>query len=48
LPDTAVQETRERAAVKSSSCVFPQLRITVSLAPSDLKGGDGVVGGDLR
>ncbi len=39
LPDAAVQEAKERvrAAVKSSGCVFPQRRITVNLAPADLK-----------
>ena len=39
LPDTAVQEARERvrAAVRNSGCVFPAKRITVNLAPADLK-----------
>ncbi|MCL5266232.1 MAG: YifB family Mg chelatase-like AAA ATPase [Chloroflexi bacterium] len=39
LPDTAVQEARERvrAAIKNSGCFFPQKRITVNLAPADLK-----------
>src|SRR5450756_2562017 len=39
LPDAAVQEAKERvrAAVKNSGCVFPQRRITVNLAPADLK-----------
>lgn len=39
LPDAAVQEAKERvrAAVKNSNCVFPQRRITVNLAPADLK-----------
>jgi magnesium chelatase family protein len=39
LPDTAVQEARERvrAAIKNSGLVFPLKRITVNLAPADLK-----------
>src|SRR5436190_8126044 len=39
LPDTAVQEARERvrAAVKNSGLVFPMRRITVSLAPAELR-----------
>jgi len=39
LPDTAVQEARERvrAAIRNSGCEFPMRRITVSLAPADLK-----------
>ena len=39
LPDTAVQEARERvrAAVRNSGCDFPLRRITVNLAPADLK-----------
>jgi magnesium chelatase family protein len=39
LPDAAVQESRERvrAAVKNSGCVFPMGRVTVNLAPADLK-----------
>jgi magnesium chelatase family protein len=39
LPDTAVQEARERvrAAIKNSGCAFPNRRITVNLAPADLK-----------
>ena len=39
LPDTAVQEARERvrAALRNSGCEFPMRRITVSLAPADLK-----------
>jgi magnesium chelatase family protein len=38
LPDTAVQEARERvrSAVRNSGCVFPNRRITVSLAPANL------------
>lgn len=39
LPDAAVRESRERvrAAVKNSGLEFPASRITVSLAPADLK-----------
>jgi len=39
LPDTAVQEARERvrAAIRNSGCLFPNKRITVNLAPADLK-----------
>lgn len=39
LPDTAVQEARERvrAAIKNSGLTFPMKRITVNLAPADLK-----------
>ena len=39
LPDTAVQESRERvrAAIRNSGSEFPVRRITVSLAPADLK-----------
>lgn len=39
LPDTAVKESRERvrAAVKNSEFQFPQKRITVNLAPADIK-----------
>ncbi len=39
LPDAAVQEAKERvrAAVKNSGCVFLQRRLTVNLAPADLK-----------
>ncbi len=39
LPDAAVREARERvrAAIKNSGCVFPMRRVTVSLAPADLK-----------
>ena len=39
LPDAAVQESRERvrAAIKNSGCVFPIRRVTVNLAPADLK-----------
>jgi len=39
LPDAAVQESRERvrAAIRNSGAEFPMRRITVSLAPADLK-----------
>ncbi len=39
LPDTAVQEARERvrAAIRNSGYLFPAKRITVNLAPADLK-----------
>jgi magnesium chelatase family protein len=39
LPDTAVKESRDRvrSAVRNSGCVFPMKRITVNLAPADLK-----------
>ena len=39
LPDTAVQEARERvrAAIRNSECEFPMRRITVNLAPADLR-----------
>lgn len=39
LPDKAVEESKERvrSAIKNSGCVFPQRRITVNLAPADLK-----------
>ena len=39
LPDTAVQEARERvrAAIRNSGCDFPMRRITVNLAPADLR-----------
>ncbi len=39
LPDTAVKEARERvrAAVKSSGFVFPVSRVTVNLAPANLR-----------
>lgn len=39
LPDTAVQESRERvrAAIKNSNFEFPQKRITVNLAPADIR-----------
>ena len=39
LPDTAVQEARERvrAAIRNTGYEFPLKRITVNLAPADLK-----------
>ncbi len=39
LPDTAVKEARDRvrAAIKNSGFDFPMKRITVNLAPADLK-----------
>jgi magnesium chelatase family protein len=39
LPDTAVQESRERvrSAIKNSGFDFPKLKVTVNLAPADLK-----------
>ncbi len=39
LPDTAVQESRERvrAAIKNSDLQFPGTRLTVNLAPADLR-----------
>ena len=39
LPDAAVQEARERvrAAIRNSGCEFPAKRITVNLAPADLR-----------
>jgi magnesium chelatase family protein len=39
LPDTAVQEAKERvrAAIKNSGLAFPMKRITVNLAPADLR-----------
>lgn len=39
LPDTAVQESRERvqAAIKNAGLIFPRHRVTVNLAPADLR-----------
>ena len=39
LPDPAVQEARERvrAAIRNSDCDFPMRRITVNLAPADVR-----------
>ena len=38
LPDTAVQESRERvkAAMKNSECEYPPTRVSVNLAPADV------------
>src|SRR6267378_3268023 len=38
LPDTAVQESRERVktAIKNSGCSYPQTRVSLNLAPADL------------
>ncbi len=39
LPDTAVQEAKERvrSAIRNSGFPFPNRRITVNLAPADLR-----------
>lgn len=39
LPDTAVQEARERvrSAIKNSGFEFPKIKVTVNLAPADTK-----------
>jgi len=39
LPDTAVKESRERvrAAIKNSDFLFPHNRITINLAPADIR-----------
>src|SRR5918911_935147 len=39
LPDAAVQEAKERvrAAVKNSGATFPMKRLTVNLAPADIR-----------
>jgi magnesium chelatase family protein len=39
LPDTAVKEARDRvrAAIRNSNCLFPMKRITINLAPADIK-----------
>ncbi|MBI2645263.1 YifB family Mg chelatase-like AAA ATPase [Candidatus Uhrbacteria bacterium] len=39
LPDAAVQESRERvrAAIKNSGYMFPRGRVTVNLAPADIR-----------
>jgi len=39
LPDAAVKEARDRvrAAIRNAGCAFPMRRITVNLAPADLK-----------
>src|SRR4030067_1727079 len=39
LPDTAVKESRDRvmSAIKNTGFDFPQKRVTVNLAPADVK-----------
>lgn len=39
LPDSAIKESRERvtAAIKNSDLVFPQKKITINLAPADIR-----------
>lgn len=39
LPDTAVKESKERvrSAIKNSAFMFPQAKVTVNLAPADIK-----------
>ena len=39
LPDTAVQESRERVqmAIKNAGLIFPRKRITVNLAPASVR-----------
>jgi magnesium chelatase family protein len=39
LPDAAVQESRDRvrSAIKNSGGIFPEVKITVNLAPADIK-----------
>ncbi|KKR22035.1 MAG: Mg chelatase, subunit ChlI [Parcubacteria group bacterium GW2011_GWE2_39_37] len=39
LPDTAVQESKERvrSAIKNSGFDFPKIKVTVNLAPADLR-----------
>lgn len=39
LPDTAVQEAKERvrSAIKNIGCFFPEFRVTLNLAPADIK-----------
>ena len=39
LPDAAVQESKERvrSAIRNSGCIFPMRRITVNLAPADMR-----------
>ncbi len=39
LPDSAVKESRDRipAAIKNSSIIFPSKKITINLAPADVK-----------
>ena len=39
LPDTAVKESKERvrSAIKNSALIFPVNKITINLAPADVK-----------
>src|SRR5439155_16860848 len=39
LPDASVKESKDRviAAIKHSGCTFPWRRITINLAPADLR-----------
>lgn len=39
LPDNAVKESKERvfAAIKNSGFIFPQKRVTINLAPADIR-----------
>ncbi len=39
LPDAAIQESRERvrSAIKNSDLPFPRTKITVNLAPADIR-----------
>ena len=39
LPDATVREARERAkaSIKNSGCEYPKKRITMNLAPADVK-----------
>ncbi|MCX6799775.1 MAG: magnesium chelatase, partial [Candidatus Falkowbacteria bacterium] len=39
LPDTSVSESRERVryAIKNSGIKFPKMKVSVNLAPADLK-----------
>ncbi len=39
LPDTAVQESKERvnSAIKNSGFLFPRAKVTVNLAPADVR-----------
>ena len=47
LPDQAVSEARERvrAAIRNSGYPFPAARITVNLAPADLRKEGPIYGG---
>ena len=39
LPDTAVSESKERvrSAIKNTNLKFPRVKVTVNLAPADIK-----------